>query len=91
MPQKPKPRSGKTRCSHCRRVLSLEPASTEAASWPKTFGIWVYAVVGSAVAITYVVNQNETPGTIKALAVAFGGYVIALVTAAYGMTTKSQP
>jgi hypothetical protein len=35
------------------------------------------------VAVTYVLNQNETPGTIKALGVAFGGYVIALITAAY--------
>ena len=43
----------------------------------------VNALVASAVAITYVLNQNETPGTIKALAVAFGGYVIALMTAAY--------
>lgn len=65
------------------QVLSLEPKSTSSASWPKTFGIWVYAIVASAVAITYVLNQNQTPGTIKALAVAFGGYVIALVTAAY--------
>jgi hypothetical protein len=65
------------------QTLSLEPESTTSASWPKTFGIWVYAIIASAVAITYVLNQNETPGTIKALAVAFGGYVIALVTAAY--------
>lgn len=65
------------------QALSLEPKSTSSASWPKTFGIWVYAIVASAVAATYVFNQNETPGTIKALAVAFGGYVIALVTAAY--------
>jgi hypothetical protein len=72
-----------------RRILSLEPATTEAASWPKTFGIWVYAVVASAVAVTYVVNQNQTPASIKALAVAFGGYVIALVTAAYGITKRS--
>jgi len=65
------------------QVLSLEPKTTTSASWPKTFGIWIYALVASAVAITYVLNQNETPGTIKALAVAFGGYVLALVTAAY--------
>lgn len=65
------------------QILSLEPEDTTTASWPKTFGIWVYAIVASAVAITYVLNQNQTPGTIKALAVAFGGYVIALVTAAY--------
>jgi hypothetical protein len=65
------------------RVLSLEPASTQAASWPKTFGIWTYAVVATAVAATYIVNQGETPNAIKGLAVAFAGYVIALINAAY--------
>lgn len=69
------------------QALSLEPKSTSSSSWPKTFGIWIYATVASAVAITYVLNQNETPGTIKALAVAFGGYVLALVTAAYKSDT----
>jgi hypothetical protein len=39
--------------------------------------------------VTYIVNQNEAPSSIKALAVAFGGYVIALVTAAYGITKGS--
>jgi hypothetical protein len=72
-----------------RQIFSLEPASTDGASWPKTFGIWVYAIVASAVAVSYVVNQNQTPPSIKALAVAFGGYVIALVTAAYGITKGS--
>jgi hypothetical protein len=65
------------------RTLSLEPSDVGSASWPKTFGIWVYAIVASAVAITYVLNQNQTPGAIKGIAVAFGGYVIALITAAY--------
>jgi hypothetical protein len=69
--------------AHARQLLSLEASSTESASWPQTIGIWVYAVVASAVAVTYVLNQNETPGTIRALAVAFGGYVIALVKTAY--------
>jgi hypothetical protein len=73
-----------------RKWLSLEPSSTTAASWPMTFGIWVYAIVGSAVAITYALNQSETPGPIKSLAVVFGGYVIALITAAYGITGKDQ-
>ena len=66
-----------------RQVFSFEPSSTDTASWPKTLGIWAYAVVASAVAITYVLNQNQTPSAIKALAVAFGGYVIALLNAAY--------
>lgn len=34
-------------------------------------------------AITYVLNPGETPAAIKALAVAFAGYAVALVTAAY--------
>ncbi len=68
------------------QALSLDPRNVNSSSWPKTFGIWVYAIVASAVAITYVLNQNETPDSIKALAVAFGGYVIALVTAAYKST-----
>jgi hypothetical protein len=68
-----------------RRVLSLEPGGTDQASWPQTFGVWVYAAVASAVAIVYALNQSETPQAIKGLAVAFGGYVIALMTAAYGL------
>jgi hypothetical protein len=35
------------------------------------------------VLVTYVLNQGETPDAVRALAVAFGGYVIALITAAY--------
>jgi len=68
-----------------RRALSLEPGGTDQPSWPQTFGVWMYAAVASAVAIVYVLNQAETPDAIKALAVAFGGYVIALMTAAYGL------
>jgi hypothetical protein len=63
--------------------LSLEPQRVDAASWPKTFGIWVYAVIAFAVAVTYVLNQDSTPPAIRALAIAFGGYVVALVNAAY--------
>lgn len=66
-----------------RQALSLEPSSVDAASWPKSFGIWTYALIGSAMAVTYVLNQGQTPGTIKALAVAFAGYVMALVNNAY--------
>jgi hypothetical protein len=68
------------------QTLSLDASNPQSASWPKTFGIWAYAVVASAVAFTYVLNPNQTPQTIKALAIAFGGYVIALVTAAYKST-----
>jgi hypothetical protein len=73
-----------------RQALSLEPGRRTAASIPITVGIWVYAAVGSAVAVTYFLNQQETPDAVKALAVAFAGYVLALVTAAYGLATRES-
>ncbi|MGO9972708.1 MAG: hypothetical protein ACLP01_07870 [Solirubrobacteraceae bacterium] len=72
-----------------RRALSLEPSDPVAKSWPLTFGIWAYAIVGSMVLVTYLLNQNETPDAVKALAVTFGGYMIALINMAYGMTKQS--
>jgi hypothetical protein len=71
-----------------RRALSLEPSDTNAKSWPLTFGIWAYAVVASAVLAAYILNQNETPDAVKALAVTFAGYVIALINMAYGLTKR---
>lgn len=85
----PNPSRAEKALSQLRRLLSIAPGSTQTASWPKTLGVWVYAVVGSAVTITYITNQNETPASIKTLAVAFGGYVIALVTTAYGIKAKA--
>ena len=65
------------------QVFSIESSGPATPSWPKTFGIWVYAIVASGVAVTYALNQHQTPDAIKALAVAFGGYVLALVNTAY--------
>jgi uncharacterized integral membrane protein len=48
----------------------------------------MYAAVAAAVAVVYLLNQGETPTEIKALATAFGGYVIAFMTAAYGIGTS---
>ncbi|MGI8800634.1 MAG: hypothetical protein ACR2KV_00445 [Solirubrobacteraceae bacterium] len=73
-----------------RRAMSLEPSDVDAKSWPLTFGIWAYAIVAAAVVAVYVLNQNETPDAVKALAVTFSGYVIALINAAYGLT-RSAP
>ncbi len=73
-----------------RRALSLEPSAPNAKSWPLTFGIWAYAAVASAVVVAYILNQNETPGPVKALAVTFGGYVIALINAVYGMAKQGS-
>ena len=64
-------------------ILSIDPPSTESPSWPKTVGTWTYAAIASAVTITYVLNQPETPGTIKTLAIAFGGYVVAFLRGVY--------
>jgi hypothetical protein len=83
-----KPAKDQPRGTGLRRLLSLEPGGTDHASWPQTFGIWMYAAVATAVAIVYLVNQGETPTEIKALATAFGGYVIAFMTAAYGVGTS---
>jgi hypothetical protein len=72
-----------------RRVLSFEPGDTNQASWPLTFGIWAYAVIAAGVAAAYILNRGETPPDVKALAIAFAGYVLALVNAAYGLATKA--
>jgi hypothetical protein len=69
-----------------RQALSLEPSATTTKSWPLTFGIWAYALVASATAVVYILNQNETPGSVKALAVTFSGYVLALLNMAYGLS-----
>jgi hypothetical protein len=66
------------------QLFSISRTSPASPSWPKTFGIWVYALVASAVAVTYVLNEHQTPDVIKALAVAFAGYIIALVHSVYG-------
>jgi hypothetical protein len=68
-----------------RKVLSLEPSAMDAKSWPLTFGIWAYAVVASATAAVFILNQRETPSSVRALAVAFGGYVLTLLNVAYGL------
>jgi hypothetical protein len=87
--EKVKNKAASAVAARIRRALSLEPSDANAKSWPLTFGIWAYAVVASAVVVVYIVNQNETPGTVKALAVTFGGYVIALINMAYGLTKQA--
>jgi hypothetical protein len=78
----------KQRLLFLRKILSLEPGGRKLPSGPLTFGIWAYAIVAGAVAIVYILNQGETPEAIKALAIAFAGYVIAFMTAAYGIASK---
>jgi hypothetical protein len=70
--------------------LSLEVSAPNKPSWPITIGIWVYALVGSAVAVTYALNERQTPGPVKALAVTFAGYVVALLSVAFGVQSASS-
>ena len=46
-------------------------------------GLWVYVFVGFFTAIVYLLNPNETPGAVSAVALAFVGYAVAVVTGAY--------
>jgi hypothetical protein len=48
-----------------------------------TFGIWAYAIVGAAAAVTALVNLDETPDPIKALSSVFVGYLLALASTAF--------
>jgi hypothetical protein len=73
-----------------RQALSLEPSTTTDKSWPLTFGIWVYAIVAAATVVVYILNQHETPDSVKALAVTFSGYVLALLNMAYGLSKGSS-
>src|SRR5262245_62980699 len=46
-------------------------------------GVLSYMAAGAALGVTYLANQNESPGIVKTIAVAFGGYVIAYIGTAY--------
>ena len=46
-------------------------------------GVFLYMLVGAACGLTYLANVEEAPGLIKTVAIAFGGYVIAYIGAAY--------
>jgi hypothetical protein len=46
-------------------------------------GVILYMVAGVLLGGTYVIREVESPGVVKAVAVAFGGYVIAYVGKAY--------
>ena len=69
--------------AYLHRAVSLEVGKRGATSWPITFGLWVYAAVGSMLVVVYVLNESQTPGAVKALAVTFAGYVLALLTSAF--------
>jgi hypothetical protein len=64
-------------------ALSLDPPTPNRASWPRTIGVWTYLMVASAVAVTYLVNEAQTPDKVKGIAIAFGGYVLAMLRSEY--------
>ena len=46
-------------------------------------GVFAYMAAGAGLGATYIFNQTESPGVVKAIAVAFGGYVIAYIGLVY--------
>jgi hypothetical protein len=46
-------------------------------------GVILYMLAGGAMCLTYAFNEAQTPSIVKTVAVAFGGYVIAYIGAAY--------
>ena len=46
-------------------------------------GVFMYMAAGAALGLTYLANTKESPGVVKTIAVAFGGYVIAYIGKAY--------
>jgi hypothetical protein len=53
-------------------------------------GVWVYALVGIVAVVTFALNVDETPDSIRALALVIVGYVAAIVTNAYKAVTDPQ-
>jgi hypothetical protein len=84
-----KPAAGEAPSSRLGNVFGEHDAlkrSLNKVAWisvPVTVGIWTYAIIGTAAATTTVVNTNETPDVVKALASVFGGYIFAVGTLAF--------
>ena len=55
----------------------------KARSWILAVGIYGYAVLSAVALLTWLLNRDETPKEIQALAVGFAGYVLSLVTSAF--------
>jgi hypothetical protein len=48
-----------------------------------TFAVWVYALVGLGAIVTVFVHSPRAPGAVETLATTFGGFLLAIVTAAF--------
>lgn len=55
-----------------------------------TAAVWAYALVGLAAIVTVFVRSAQSPGAVETLASAFGGFLLAIVAAAFapGQTTN---
>lgn len=48
-----------------------------------TVAVWGYGLVGIGAVITLFVHSAESPGAVETLATVFGGYLLAIITAAF--------
>jgi hypothetical protein len=57
-----------------------------------TVAVWAYALVGILAIVTVFVRSAQCPGAVETLATAFGGFLLAIVGAAFapGQTTNPQ-
>jgi hypothetical protein len=51
-------------------------------------GVFLYMAIGAACGLTYLAKVEEAPGIVKTVAVAFGGYAIAYIGAAYRQVSQ---
>lgn len=56
-----------------------------------TAAVWVYALVGAAAVASVMLRSAQCPGAVETLATTFGGFLLAIVTAAFapGQTLNS--
>lgn len=80
-------RDGSNRTLGSQGNSALLPGIGAGNSWPLTCGVYVYFVVGLAALLTYFVHTDETPATVKGLALAMSGYIVTVASNAFGSIT----
>jgi hypothetical protein len=56
-----------------------------------TAAVWAYALVGVGAIVTVFIRSAQSPGAVETLASAFGGFLLAIVTAAFAPGQTTQP
>lgn len=56
-----------------------------------TAAVWAYALVGLAAVVTVFVRSGQCPGAVETLATAFGGFLLAIVAAAFAPGQATNP